>query len=189
MVKLDWPNPPFQEDDLPPYDDSVFVDAYLAYLHADARFEMLGSVSINATICLYCNRGTPLSFWNPVTHEFKSIPPSPIKQVVANNRGARFGYDYVEDDYKVDIPRSYDNRDVYMNSVCHWLSKTEKHFQLVSFNFNNESVLTTPIPSYVDDSFGWFLKRRLVLLNGSIAFILNISGHVHFTYQFWGNSV
>ena len=85
MVKLDWPNPPFQEIDLPPFNDSLLVDAYLAY---DTRFEMLGSVGINGTICLYCNRGTPLSFWNPVTHEFKSIPPSPIKQVLANNRGA-----------------------------------------------------------------------------------------------------
>jgi molecular chaperone HtpG len=55
------------------------------------------------------------------------------------------------------VPRSYDNTNVYMNSVCHWLSKIEKRLQLVSFNFNKESVITTLIP--------------LVLLNGSIAYI------------------
>ena len=69
------------------------------------------------------------------------------------------------------MPRSYDNTDVYMNSVCHWLSKIEKRLQLVSFNFNNESVITTLIPSYVDDSFGCLARSHLVLLNGSIAFI------------------
>jgi hypothetical protein len=56
----------------------------------------------------------------------------------------------------------------------------------VSFNFSNESVITTLIPSYVDDSFGWFLMRRLVLLNGSIAFILNYIGACKFHISILG---
>jgi hypothetical protein len=48
---------------------------------------------------------------------------------------------------------------------------------LVSFDFNNESFITTSIPSYEGDTFDFDFdynrKRQLVVLNGSIAFIAN----------------
>ncbi|CAJ2633590.1 unnamed protein product [Trifolium pratense] len=78
---------------------------------------------------------------------------------------------------EADVPYSNDNVDVYTDGVCHWWGKREKHSYLVSFDFSNESFITTLIPSYVDDSdaFNYAVGRRLVLLNGSIALILTHS--------------
>jgi hypothetical protein len=42
----------------------------------------------------------------------------------------------------------------------------------VSFDFRSESFTTTPIPSYIDDD-SVMVSRDLVILNESIAFILN----------------
>jgi F-box interacting protein len=70
------------------------------------------------------------------------------------------------------MPLYYDNKDVYMDGVSHWWDENETHTYVVSFDFCNESFTTTPIPSYMDDdSFG--VAIDLVILNGSIAFILN----------------
>ena len=69
----------------------------------------------------------------------------------------------------VDMLRSYDNVDVYMDGVCHWWAEKEAQTYLVSFDFSKESSITTLIPSQVDRfNLAW---RYLVLLNGSIAFI------------------
>ncbi|MCH83092.1 F-box protein [Trifolium medium] len=65
-----------------------------------------------------------------------------------------------------------DNKDVYMDGVSHWWHKSETHTYLVSFDFSDESFTTTPIPFYIDDSFP-VLRKDLLILNGSIAFIIN----------------
>ncbi|RHN58127.1 hypothetical protein MtrunA17_Chr5g0447741 [Medicago truncatula] len=72
----------------------------------------------------------------------------------------------------VDMFRSYDNVVVYMDGVCNWWAKIEAHAYLVSFDFNNESCITTLIPSHVDEFYSVW-RHCLVLLNGSIAFILH----------------
>jgi outer membrane protein assembly factor BamB len=56
--------------------------------------------------------------------------------------------------------------------VSHQWDKNKTHTYLVSFDFRNESFTTTPIPSYMDDN-SIKVSRNLVILNGSVAFILN----------------
>jgi molecular chaperone HtpG len=66
---------------------------------------------------------------------------------------------------------------VYTNGVSHWWARTDdsKIFEecLVSFDFSNEVLITTPSPSYLDvNSLACkHGDRRLVLLNDSIAMI------------------
>ncbi|AES99953.1 F-box protein interaction domain protein [Medicago truncatula] len=74
-----------------------------------------------------------------------------------------------------DVPHSYCSIEhAYLNGVCHWLDKTETDVYLVSFDFCKESFITTPIPSYVYDSLDFHLvRRRLMVLNGSIAFMVH----------------
>jgi F-box interacting protein len=77
----------------------------------------------------------------------------------------------------VNMPLFSRNKNVYMDGVSHWWDKNKTHTYLVSFDFCNESFTTTHIPSYIDDSFevnrDFVILRDLVILNGSIAFILN----------------
>jgi hypothetical protein len=71
---------------------------------------------------------------------------------------------------------------VYTNGVCHWWARTcdspnieDAEECLLSFNFSNELMFTTPRPSYVDvklrRSFKSALGRCLMLLNESVALI------------------
>ncbi|PNX73296.1 F-box protein [Trifolium pratense] len=82
IVKIDLP-PPFYED------------------HHDIH--ILGSVSVNGTLCL--KQESKFVLWNPTTEEFKVIPPSPIEfepsdlDLLWDIHG--FGYDHVRDDYKL----------------------------------------------------------------------------------------
>ncbi|XP_045805925.1 F-box/kelch-repeat protein At3g23880-like [Trifolium pratense] len=64
----------------------------------------------------------------------------------------------------------------YMDGMCHWWDNVEKDSSdetyFVSFDVSHEVFFTTPMPSYVDDTFDLRLvKRQLVMLNGSIALI------------------
>ncbi|RHN58140.1 putative F-box associated interaction domain-containing protein [Medicago truncatula] len=67
--------------------------------------------------------------------------------------------------------------EVYMDGMSHWWDIEVTHTYLVSFDFSNESFITTPIPSFEGDTFDFDFnynkKRQLVVLNGSIAFIAN----------------
>jgi molecular chaperone HtpG len=219
IVELDWPNPfpcPIQEEDNHPPSSSQGEEEEqeLMVNLPVTRFLIVGSVSINGTLCLDNKYSeNELLLWNPTTNEFKFIPSSPILSIPYYrvwSDDTRVGYDHVKDDYKVirsmgaytnpelppvyfwdiyslnnntwstieaDVPRSFDKVDVYTNGVCHWWGKTENHAYLVSFDFSNESFITTLIPSYVDDSdaFNYAVVRCLVLLNGSIALILSHS--------------
>ncbi|CAJ2664149.1 unnamed protein product [Trifolium pratense] len=67
---------------------------------------------------------------------------------------------------------------VYMDGFFHWWAKSvSKNIEecLLSFDFSNEVVLTTPMALNINDSFDRFdvrfAERHLVLLNGSIALI------------------
>jgi molecular chaperone HtpG len=91
----------------------------------------------------------------------------------------------------VNIPNRYHyslNRriGVYTNGVCHWWARTNHSPNispnveecLVSFDFSNEALITTPMPSYLDvsipsdyDRSYRFVERQLVILNESIALI------------------
>jgi len=62
---------------------------------------ILGSASVNGTLCLY--RGLTTVLWNPATAEFKIIPASlqPKENIEFNLPPHGFGYDCVTDDFKV----------------------------------------------------------------------------------------
>ncbi|XP_004514373.2 F-box protein CPR1-like [Cicer arietinum] len=75
----------------------------------------------------------------------------------------------------VDIPFCLLDHEVYMDGFCHWSGKDDYHSLskvgpcLVSFDLCNEVFLTTPFPSDMVDHYNIL---RMVLLNGSIAFII-----------------
>jgi len=75
----------------------------------------------------------------------------------------------------VNMPPSYWTRQqVYLDGVSHRWDKTETNTYLVPFDFCKESFITTPIPSYVYDSLDFpLVRRRLMVLNGSIAFMVH----------------
>ncbi|CAJ2634138.1 unnamed protein product [Trifolium pratense] len=66
---------------------------------------------------------------------------------------------------------------VYTNGVCHWWARTDVSVIyeecLLSFNFSNEVLITTPAPLYLDVNSPCFkyVERRLVLLNETVALI------------------
>jgi molecular chaperone HtpG len=64
---------------------------------------------------------------------------------------------------------------VYLKGVCHWYQDEFEHKgYLVSFDLSNEVFCTTPLPSYMSDSFdSVFLMRYLMVLNDHIALISN----------------
>jgi molecular chaperone HtpG len=82
---------------------------------------------------------------------------------------------------------------LYVDGFFHWVAKSESKYDeecLLSFDFSNEVVLTTPMPSSTDDSIGRFavrfLVRHLVLLNGSIALISTYSKTNNFRISILG---
>lgn len=70
-----------------------------------------------------------------------------------------------------------DYKQLYLDGLSHWMCKrreTNNEAYLLSFDWGNEVFLTTPTPSYMDDIFDIrYVLTHLVLLNGSIALILN----------------
>ena len=72
----------------------------------------------------------------------------------------------------VDIPTGYypSGIGIHTNGVCHWWDGFDDC--MVSFDLTSDIFFRTPLPSYVHDYFGFVLvDRRLVTLNGSVAFI------------------
>lgn len=75
----------------------------------------------------------------------------------------------------LDIPFHYKTSTcvaVYINGVCHWLGETKDGTYLMSFDFSNEVVFTTPLPldRHNRVEIAW-VQRYLVVLNGCIAMI------------------
>lgn len=73
-----------------------------------------------------------------------------------------------------DFPSSFcDNDGLYMDGICHWLSKCydKDEDYLVSFYLSNEVCSTTLIPLDIilEDRDKYALARRLLMLNGSLA--------------------
>jgi molecular chaperone HtpG len=64
-----------------------------------------------------------------------------------------------------------------MDGLSHWLGRSEtcNEASLISFDWSNEVFITTSIPSDMNDdiSNSFSVSSHLVLLNGSIALILN----------------
>jgi len=194
-VKLDWPR--------------VNLDPIY-------RYNILGSGSVHGILCLFCASRRSILLWNPSTKEVKLIPPSPFDSkpncyIYVDHHA--FGYDFVNNDYRVmrhvvvvdetnykanyghyiweiysvrnnswrklddDMQNESMREDqLYIDGLSHWLCKGETNNEtyLLSFDWSNEVFLTTPIPSDMDESFDCYsVRRHLMLLNGSIAFILN----------------
>ncbi|GAU41263.1 hypothetical protein TSUD_349030 [Trifolium subterraneum] len=105
-VKLDLP-PPFQY-----HDNSTHNRFYI---------NILGSASINGTLCLYDGWGYHTTIlWNPATGEFQLIPPSPqpYVNIEFNLPPQGFGYNSVEKDYKVihnvEYPKDFKGDWIYL---------------------------------------------------------------------------
>ncbi|PNY00261.1 F-box/kelch-repeat protein at3g06240-like protein [Trifolium pratense] len=116
IVELDWPNPfpcPIQEEDNHPpsseeeEEEDDDEESEGNHPRPVRRFSIVGSVSINGTLCLH-NRYSKgeLLLWNPTTNEFKFIPSSPFLSapyyfVWPDSSQLHVGYDRVKDDYKM----------------------------------------------------------------------------------------
>ncbi|GAU50902.1 hypothetical protein TSUD_238700 [Trifolium subterraneum] len=80
---------------------------------------------------------------------------------------------------------------VYTDGVCHWCGKIfslDDNDYLVSFDFVNEVLFTTPMQFDVDGSCNdvLFINRHLVVLNESIALISNFPGATTFHISILG---
>ncbi|CAI8610083.1 unnamed protein product [Vicia faba] len=140
--------------------------------------------------------------WNPSTEEYKIVQPSFLDDTSSVSYSG-FGNDSSRNDYKVlclieevqgtftweiyslrtdswrvlDLPLHHISKNccqqLYMDGLSHWMceSVTHKETYLLSFDWSNEVFITTQI----DDNFDFHLVlTHLVLLNGSIALILNL---------------
>lgn len=87
------------------FDDSLRLDWPPPFPKGDPQIEILGSASVNGTLCLYKGIGMCITIvlWNPSTGDFNIIPPSlqAYENIEINLRLQGFGYDHVGDDYKV----------------------------------------------------------------------------------------
>jgi len=81
---------------------------------------------------------------------------------------------------KINVDMEHNHMDceqVYLDGLSHWMCSNERRNEvfLLSFEWSNEVFITTPIPSYMN--YYYFQKYSLlvdlVLLNGSVALILN----------------
>ncbi|CAI8603940.1 unnamed protein product [Vicia faba] len=80
----------------------------------------------------------------------------------------------------VDVSLGYVTLDsqVHTNGMCHWWYKNE--YCLVSFDLNSEVFFKTPLPLHVDDNVCYeSMDKRLMALNGSIAFITTTAHTLH----------
>ncbi|CAJ2636348.1 F-box protein CPR1-like [Trifolium pratense] len=71
-----------------------------------------------------------------------------------------------------------DGAAVYMDGVCHWWANNDLFNLtgiLVSYDFSNEVLFTTPMLLDMVESCDFIVNRRLVVLNESIALISNYS--------------
>ncbi|AET00914.1 putative F-box domain-containing protein [Medicago truncatula] len=85
----------------------------------------------------------------------------------------------------VDMPSSSRHKvggHVYMDGVCHWLSKTYNKNYLVSFNLTTEMFVTTSILTNTND----IDYRYLAMLNRSIALISNFANTTTFHISILG---
>lgn len=94
-ANLEWPLPLQQQG------ENANANANAKPFHFTHPIIILGSASVNGTLCLY--QGLTTVLWNPSTSEFKIIPPSfkPKEKIEFTLPPHGFGYDCVTDDYKV----------------------------------------------------------------------------------------
>ncbi|GAU34078.1 hypothetical protein TSUD_255740 [Trifolium subterraneum] len=89
------------------FENSVNLDWPPQFQGKEKYIFIVGSVSINGILCLKhgFTRTYQVVLWNPTTGETKVIPPSPIENRRPDRDSWRFlhgfGYDHVNDDYKV----------------------------------------------------------------------------------------
>lgn len=80
-------------------------------------------------------------------------------------------------DVDISIYNNVNRHKIYIDGVCHWWNKDETQSYVVSFDFSREFVVKTFTPSHVDDKLAGLsscmVSRKLMILNGSIAFISN----------------
>jgi len=167
----------------------------------DPPIFILGSASVNGTLCLY--QGLRTVLWNPSTSEFKIIPHS-----LFNFPPYGFGYDCVMNDFKVirklRYPREYEGKlyepfwEIYSLKSDSWRKLdgfddmpvsytgimsmvnlngfchwfTGRHDNdIVSFDFSKETFVATTLPS--SDVKYRSYRFNLVELNESLSVIYN----------------
>ncbi|CAK8565822.1 unnamed protein product [Lathyrus sativus] len=192
-VKIDWP-----------------------YLHCFPR--MVGCGSVHGILCFSIVTQNDIILCNPSTKDYKAIPLD-RNHHECYRRGysnSGFGYDCVEDDYKVmciyhldnepmedlyldpfiweifslknnswkkldvDIkcnPTFWNDEQLYIDGFSHRVCQIEEYdykTYVLSFDWHREVFTTTLIPFNIEDILDFLYHWiNLVLLNGSIALILN----------------
>ncbi|RYR06884.1 hypothetical protein Ahy_B05g074194 isoform A [Arachis hypogaea] len=146
---------------------------------------------VNGIICHYARGHEVIGLWNPKTDERKIIPPGITDDEPGYDRHVSvhgFGYDNVNDDYKVIqcVYYIYDPMELeepaltiwqiytYLNGVCHWwgsefATNGLEEQVLVSFNLSTETFRTTSIVWLQENDDG--PTRTLVVLNDSVTLI------------------
>jgi F-box interacting protein len=138
-VKLEWP-PPFQEND-----QSVFI---------------LGPV-INGIVCLYQGRTPNVVLWNPTTDKLNVLPHSSIESPILYELEYiyfhGFGYDHVQDDYKVIRYATYSldapNIENYIEVGLVWVSR-RYIWEIYSLKSNSWRKIDLDMPQCYGTSIG-----------------------------------
>ncbi|XP_072074447.1 uncharacterized protein [Arachis hypogaea] len=131
---------------------------------------------VNGIICHYARGHEVIGLWNPKTDERKIIPPGITDDEPGYDRHVSvhgFGYDNVNDDYKVIqcVYYIYDPMELEEPAltICEFATNGLEEQVLVSFNLSTETFRTTSIVWLQENDDG--PTRTLVVLNDSVTLI------------------
>jgi molecular chaperone HtpG len=157
--------PPSPDEYVPPYRDPSFMFHGFGYDHVRDDYKLIRYIS----------------FFN-VTDEDEDVPwedrsYDPLLEIYSLRSNS---WRILEIDMHDIAQCSYDQTflgtGVYMDGVCHWWGNNDSYHSrglLVSFDFSNEVLFTTPMLLDMGERCDFVIERRLVVLNESIALISN----------------
>ncbi|XP_045803016.1 F-box protein CPR1-like [Trifolium pratense] len=167
---------------------------------------ILGSTSVNGILCLmdYCPGGdlnkVRFVLWNPATHEFVVVPPSPDESGLPHPFGLStrynfhgFGYDKVTDDFKViqyvsfDWDLRYENDNgIYRDPLFEIYSLTNNSWRILDIHMPDclDFHYTSLIPTvYLDGMCHLLLDSRFEMFE-MVVFSFDLSREVTFMTPF-----
>jgi molecular chaperone HtpG len=155
--------PPSPDEYVPPYRNPYFMFHGFGYDHVRDDYKLIRYIS----------------FFN-VTDEDEDVPwedrsYDPLLEIYSLRNNS---WRILEIDMRDIAHCVYDQpgTEVYMDGVCHWWGNNEilnSTGWLVSFDFSNEVLLTTPMLLDMGENCDFIIERRLMVLNDSIALISN----------------
>ncbi|CAK8565814.1 unnamed protein product [Lathyrus sativus] len=200
------------------YEERFASNVKIDWPYLDCFPRIVGCGCVRGILCFSIMIQNDIILCNPSTKDYKAIPPG-RNHYECYRRGysnSGFGYDCVEDDYKVmciynlqnepiedlhfdlfiweifslrnnswkkldvDIkynPNFWSEEQLYIDGFSHRVCQIEEYgykTYVLSFDWHREVFTTTLIPFDIDDILDFLFRwTNLVLLNGSIALILN----------------